>query len=132
MRRDQIYSLLLLMVITLGGGGLLSQYIYSCNGSHCSTHHITLDCQSEECHHHHPNIDSRCIGEGNISFEYVVSLDQNRLPAICHLSIVEPHNVNFDNYAYADSQLFGQWRQYDLYRGFDPTVSRLRAPPALV
>lgn len=126
------------MVIALSGVVTLAQY-FSC---HCTHHCTTL--LEQESHHHHCSSDDDCTNhrssvehnctaqnaiDGTSEFIPSTQLRTQDLTTIVTLYICVASKLFV---ASDEEDDLDDWRCYDLYRGFDPTCSLLRAPPALV
>ncbi len=142
--REYIYSLLLLMVIAVGGVSVSLQHIMHC---HCSLHctlyergdsdemsnHHHCSSTSVDCHNHRSRVDQHCkvVVSRDAADEFVVSsqLRAHSIVAIITLLYGVSREVIVEQ---SGGDYLDDWRNYNLYRGFDPACSLLRAPPALV
>lgn len=119
------------MVVAVGVVSVFSLSLCHCS-AHCTDEKVHTDhhhCSHvDECENHRAEVAHQCMVEScDTSLEFVLS-DQQRVQG----SVVVVYAVVTDLIQNEKDANLDDWRQYDLYRGFDPSCSLLRAPPALV
>lgn len=128
--RERVYSLLLLMVMIVSGGGVLLHTHCSCSADEHKEHHHICN-HTDECEAHSHAITHRCVIEEESSFEYVVVNSQriqNLYSAISMQEQYSTHQVpSLDTHT-----LSNVLSRETVYRGYDPSVGALRAPPVLI
>lgn len=136
--KTNIYSLLLLIVLTLGGSGFVSQLIHHCSSHHHNHHH------SELAEHYCSHNDDGCSGHNSAfkhscnlvleaELEYVV-VNKQRVQHVNNFSSLSLRDVV--NFVVAPRCLllsdYDRRVEVDIFNCYDPTTGLLRAPPALV
>lgn len=136
--REYIISTLLLALIFVGGTGVLSNYLMSCNNSSCSSerHHCCHCTQHmEDCKNHSQEVDHDCIRKYSLSLEFVTPANSNNNTinsVVLYPTDIALFSVHFSDRYIEYIGLFYPRLDEDLISNFDPSQALLRAPPAFV
>ncbi len=135
--KEHILSLFLLTLIFVGGGGVLSQYLLTCDAHNQQQHHTCCCCKhhAAECDSHSSAYDHDCPFSKAISLEYI-SVRGERLEelkcVVSFLIICQEFN-EFKLPIYSSiAKRFKPWLDDELIDRYDPSAALLRAPPARV
>ncbi len=128
--RESIYSLMLLMALAIGGGGVFASLLCNCSDNHHADHHHCSTIEVE-CEAHNIAIEHPCATNNEISFEYIVSKVEYRVTPLL-LTLFADYKPIVNTPQLSKEAIVDDDSPTDLYRGLDLSSGLLRAPPALI